>query len=49
MCDHAVLPSPAAPDPPALTWERTYPGSTEQAAEVRASLRSFLGDWPNRE
>lgn len=38
---------PSRARPSRITWERTYPGSTEQAAEVRASLRSFLGDWPN--
>jgi hypothetical protein len=47
MCDHAILPPPAAPAPPALTWERTCPGSKDQAAAVRASLRSFLGNWPS--
>lgn len=46
MCDHVVLPPPAAPASPALTWQRTYPGRKDQAAEVRASLRSFLRDWP---
>jgi hypothetical protein len=46
MRDHAVFPPPATPTPPPLTWERTYPGRKDQAAEVRAALRSFLRDWP---
>ena len=28
------------------TWERTYPGREEQVRQVRAALRSLLGDCP---
>ena len=46
MCDHAVLPPPATPTHPASRWEWTYPGTKDQAAKVRASLRSFLNGSP---
>ena len=46
MCDHAVLPPPATPARAASAWEQTYPGTKDQAAQVRASLRLFLDGSP---
>jgi Histidine kinase-like ATPase domain len=49
MSECAAVQPPAGPFCPPLTWERTYPGRTDQASQMRKALRAFLAGCPAAE
>ena len=46
MSGQALPLSPSATGPPGRGWERTYPGTENQLANVRAALRPLLRQCP---